>query len=133
MDIASALADLSEISSQIEAAVVFDPDGAVLGSTVADEARSKRVARTALELLDAAADAAPATGRAVTQIEAALREGSLFVVAGSERGIAASTTPDPTSGLVLYDLRTCLRSIAAEPEKPARKRAKKAEPEPADA
>jgi hypothetical protein len=30
--------------------------------------------------------------------------------------IAATTTPEPTVGLVFYDLKTCLRSI----ERPAR-------------
>ena len=37
--------------------------------------------------------------------------------------IAATTTPEPTVGLVFYDLKTCLRSVE-EPKKPApRKRA----------
>jgi predicted regulator of Ras-like GTPase activity (Roadblock/LC7/MglB family) len=125
---ASALADLSEISSQIEAAVVFDPAGAVLGSTVADEARSNRLARTALELIAAAADAGT-PGRRLTQIEASLRDGSVFVVSGDERGIAAATTPEPTSGLIFYDLRTCLRSLESDraepaPAKPSRSRRK---------
>jgi predicted regulator of Ras-like GTPase activity (Roadblock/LC7/MglB family) len=129
VDTTSALADLSEISSQIEAAVVFGPDGAVLGSTVSDEARSQRLARAALDLVAAAADAGTPTGRRLTQIEASLREGSVFVVAGEERGIAAATTPEPTSGLVFYDLRTCLRSLendAAGPAaaKPARRKKK---------
>src|SRR3954447_21271345 len=37
MDAAQALADLTEISSQIEAAVLFDEAGAVQGSTLGDE------------------------------------------------------------------------------------------------
>ncbi len=127
MDIASALADLSEISSQIELAVVFAPDGAVLGSTGADEARAERLARSALQVLDAAAEAGTGPGRALTQVEASLREGSLFVVAGEERGIAATTTSDPTSGLVFYDLRTCLRAVDAEPAKPRRRPKRKEE------
>jgi len=36
MDASQALADLTEISSQIEAAVLFDAAGAVEGSTLAD-------------------------------------------------------------------------------------------------
>jgi predicted regulator of Ras-like GTPase activity (Roadblock/LC7/MglB family) len=119
MDTSSALADLSEISSQIEAAVVFGPDGAVLGSTVSDEARSQRLARAALDLVAAAADAGTPTDRRLTQIEASLREGSVFVVSGEERGIAAATTPEPTSGLVFYDLRTCLRSLENDADEPA--------------
>ena len=55
------------------------------------------------------------------------------MITGDERGIAAATTPEPTSGLVFYDLKTCLRSLAAEPEKPAkppkpRQARKKSEP-----
>jgi hypothetical protein len=36
----------------------------------------------------------------------------------------ATTSPEPTSGLVFYDLKTCLRSLAQpEPKpKPVRKR-----------
>ena len=118
MDTASALADLSEISSQIETAVVFDSAGTVLGSTGGDEARSKRLVRTALDLVAAAADVGMTEGRTLTQLEASLREGSVFVVTGDERGIAVTTTPEPTSGLVFYDLKTCLRSLADEPAKP---------------
>ena len=36
MDAQQALADLTEISSQIEAAVVFDDKGKVVGSTLED-------------------------------------------------------------------------------------------------
>ena len=116
VDTASALADLSEISSQIEAAVVFDSEGTVLGSTEADEMRANRLARTALDLVAAAGQVATGATRRLTQIEGSLREGSIFVVTGEERSIAATTTPEPTSGLVFYDLKTCLRSLATEPE-----------------
>ena len=133
MDTASALADLSEISSQIETAVVFDSAGTVLGSTGGDEARSKRLVRTALDLIAAAADVGTSAGRTLTQIEASLREGSVFVVTGEEQGIAVTTTPEPTSGLVFYDLKTCLRSLADEatkpPPKPRRPRKKQEEPD----
>ncbi len=37
-----------------------------------------------------------------------------------ERLIAATTTPEPTVGLVFYDLKTCLRSID-EPAPPRRR------------
>jgi predicted regulator of Ras-like GTPase activity (Roadblock/LC7/MglB family) len=116
VDTASALADLSEISSQIESAVVFDSEGTVLGSTGTDEMRAKRLARTALDLVAAAGQVGPGSTRRLTQIEGSLREGSIFVVTGDERAIAATTTPEPTSGLVFYDLKTCLRSLAPELE-----------------
>ncbi|MBA2332110.1 MAG: hypothetical protein H0V94_04885 [Actinobacteria bacterium] len=134
MDTESALADLSEISSQIETAVVFDSTGAVLGSTGGDEMRSKRLARTALDLVAASGGLGGGETRKVTQIEGSLHEGSVFVVSGEERSIAATTTPEPTSGLVFYDLRTCLRSLEPDLDlkpqpKPRRIAKKKAEPD----
>ena len=54
MDAAQALADLTEISSQIEAAVLFDEDGEVLGSTLADDDAAKALARAGAELLERA-------------------------------------------------------------------------------
>ena len=123
MDAAQALADLTEISSQIEAAVLFDESGAVQGSTLADEAAAGELAHAAADLLERA-------GRlrsegAVTQLEAATAVGSVFVVADGARRIAATTAPAPTVGLVFYDLKSCLRSAAEEPPKPKRTRKKK--------
>jgi len=44
--------------------------------------------------------------------------------------LAATTGPSPTGGLVLYDLRTCLRALESappvEPAKPSRRRPAKA-------
>ena len=124
MDAAAALADLTEISSQVDAAVVLDDAGAVVASTLDDAERSARLARAALELLGGADKRFESDGRALTQLEAALREGSVFVVREAGRSIVATTSPEPTSGLVFYDLKTCLRSLAEpEPEsKPVRKR-----------
>ena len=57
----------------------------------------------------------------MTQLEAALREGSVFVVREDGLGIVARRAPGPPSGLVFYDLRTCLRAVAAA-KKPKPKR-----------
>ena len=60
----------------------------------------------------------------MAQLEAATLEGSVFVVRDGERMIAATTTPEPTVGLVFYDLKTSLRSVDGPKKKPApRKRA----------
>jgi predicted regulator of Ras-like GTPase activity (Roadblock/LC7/MglB family) len=117
VDAAQALADLTEISSQIEAAVLFDESGAIDGSTLGDERAAQALARAAAELLEAAA-AFPSGGGEVSQLEASTHEGSLFVVRDGGRRIAATTVPQPTVGLVFYDLKSCLRGVAAEPEKP---------------
>jgi predicted regulator of Ras-like GTPase activity (Roadblock/LC7/MglB family) len=124
MDAAAALADLTEISSQVDAAVVLDDAGAVVASTLDDAEHSARLARAAVELLGGADKRFESDGRALTQLEAALREGSVFVAREAGQSIVATTSPEPTSGLVFYDLKTCLRSLAqSEPKpKPARKR-----------
>ncbi len=129
VDAASALADLTEISSQVEAAAVVDADGAVLGSTLASEPQTERLVRAGVGLIEAAASRFGSSGRSVTQLEAALREGSLFVVREDGLGIVARTSAGPTSGLVFYDLRTCLRAVAAtkKKSKPRSRAAKKTE------
>ena len=124
MDAAQALADLTEISSQIEAAVLFGATGAVEGSTLADDSASEAFAAAAARLLEAA-DGVAGASRELTQLEAATAEGSVFVVRDGDRRIAATTVASPTVGLVFYDLKSCLRD-SAPPEKPKRTR-KKAE------
>ena len=120
MDTAQALSDLTEISSQNEAAVVLDADGSTLASTL-DEPRSAELSRTAQELLAAVGRASGDGGKQLAQLEVATTDGSVFVVRDEQRAIAATTGPEPTVGLVFYDLKSCLRSVAAE-EKPKPKR-----------
>jgi predicted regulator of Ras-like GTPase activity (Roadblock/LC7/MglB family) len=133
VDAASALADLTEISSQVEAAVVVDADGAVLGSTLAAEPATDRLVQAGIGLFDAATARFGTSGRSVTQVEAALREGSIFVVREDGLGIVARTSAGPTSGLVLYDLKSCLRAVAATKKPKPRRRPAKKKPETADA
>ncbi|HZQ89618.1 MAG TPA: hypothetical protein VFA42_06395 [Gaiellaceae bacterium] len=118
MDAAQALADLTEISSQVESAVLFDESGEVAASTL-PAAAAAALARAAGELLDRAAEVS--AGGAVTQVEASTPSGSVFVVRDGARRIAATTVPDPTTGLVFYDLKSALRGSAPEP-KPRRRR-----------
>jgi predicted regulator of Ras-like GTPase activity (Roadblock/LC7/MglB family) len=114
---ADALAHLSEISTQIEAAVVLDHEGAVLGSTVDDD-RAGRLARAALELFRTAGEQRE---QELVQLDVALGEGTAFVVRDGDRLIAAATGSEPTVGLVFYDLKTCLRGFGQEPAKPAKR------------
>ncbi|MGZ4335586.1 MAG: hypothetical protein ACXVRJ_15115 [Gaiellaceae bacterium] len=125
MDAAQALADLTEISSQIEAAVLFDESGQVEGSTLAAPA-AEAFARTAAELLERARSFR-AGDVEVTQLEASTGAGSVFVVRDGARRIAATTGPEPTVGLVFYDLKSCLHGSAPPPPPPPRSRRKKAE------
>ena len=120
MDAQQALADLTEISSQIRAAVIFDETAKVAASTLGDDERASELARAARDLLAAADAVRPADGAQLTQLEAATTEGSVFVVRDGKTRIAATTTAEPTVGLVFYDLKSALRNIEAKPErKPA--------------
>lgn len=111
MDAPQALADLTEVSSQIEAAAIVDADGAVMASTVADPARAKALGDLVGTLLAAAGGIGTGTAELV-QLEAASSDGSVFVVRDGERAIVAVTQPQPTVGLVFYDLKSALRSSA---------------------
>jgi predicted regulator of Ras-like GTPase activity (Roadblock/LC7/MglB family) len=122
MDAQQALADLTEISSQIQAAVVFDEAGAVAAATL-DEPRAGALAQGAGRLLDEAQQVKRGDGGDLIQLEAATEEGSVFVVADGATRIAATTAPEPTVGLVFYDLKSALRSIGAKPKPAPRKRA----------
>ena len=124
MDAAQALAELGELSSQVERAVVLDAAGAPLASLPA-AAAADGLTQAALEAVAAAADLHAGVGD-VTAVEVELEAGGLFVLREGGRTIAATTGPDPTAGLVVYDLRTCLRRI--EPEKPKRRRSPKKPP-----
>jgi hypothetical protein len=106
VDAAAALADLTEIASQVEEAAILDVDGALVAATAGGE----RLAPAATELLRVAE---ARLGRPVTQLEAALREGSVFVVRDESRSIAALTLPRPHSALVRHDLAACLASVDA--------------------
>ena len=128
MDAQQALADLTEISSQIRAAVVFDETGEVAGSTLEDSDRAEALARSAAELLAVADGVKTDEGTELTQLEVATEEGSVFVVRQGPTRIAATTGADPTVGLVFYDLKSALRNLeqqpSGEPEaSPAKKRA----------
>jgi predicted regulator of Ras-like GTPase activity (Roadblock/LC7/MglB family) len=121
MDAGQALADLTEISAQIESAVLAGHDGSVVASTVEDESKSKAIAEGAVELLTAAEQARGDTGsEPLVQLEAATREGSVFVVKNDQHLVAAVTRARPTVGLVFYDLKTCLRLVEQEEEEEAK-------------
>jgi predicted regulator of Ras-like GTPase activity (Roadblock/LC7/MglB family) len=119
----TALDELNEISSQVDSAVLFGADGAVVASTL-PALRAKQVAASAKVLFEEAGRAA--TGE-LTHLEAATGDGSLFIVREGELLVAASTGVEPTAGLVFYDLKACLRKAA---EKPKPKPRAKPKPKP---
>jgi predicted regulator of Ras-like GTPase activity (Roadblock/LC7/MglB family) len=122
----AALAELTDISTQIEAAVLFDADGKVVASTIPEE-RAAQVATSAKALLEQAGQIGEGE---LTQVEASTAEGSLFVVKDGPTMIAASTSAEPTAGLVFYDLKSALRAAAKPAAKPKPKPRTAAKPKP---
>ena len=127
MDATQALRELMELSSQITAAVVLAADGTVLAGAPADSEAPTMLAATTLELVSTAADLG-ADGRDVTRVEVELEDGAIFVVREGGRTIGALTGPKPTSGLVVYDLRTCVEAIETPEPKKRRSTRKPKEP-----
>ena len=113
MDAAAALADLVEISPQIEAAAVVLGEGELAGSVGIPEERAGVLARAVQQLLDGAAAYRSDQGR-VTQLHAELAGGDVFAVAAGERAIVAVARERATAGLVFYDLKRCLAEVAGE-------------------
>ena len=120
MDAEQAVRELMELSSQITAAIVVDADGNVLATSVDEPAASARLAAATRELVATAAELG-SDDRDVTRVEVELDDGAIFVVREGVTTVAATTGPHPTSGLVVYDLRTCAQGIDA----PKRRRTRK--------
>ena len=117
MNATQAIGDLTEISPQVRHVVVIGADGVVAGSNLPDDAAAARLAEGAQRLVASAEE----LRGGVAQLEAATTVGSVFVVRDGARLIAATTTPEPTVGLVFYDLKTCLRSVDEPKPKPKRR------------
>jgi predicted regulator of Ras-like GTPase activity (Roadblock/LC7/MglB family) len=108
-----ALDDLKQISVQVTAAAIGDSTGALEAATLEDSTAGERLVRLGAELWEAAEQARRDLGRdELSQVEVATPEGSVFVLRDASRTIVATTTVDPIVGLVFYDLRTCLRTVA---------------------
>ena len=121
MDAAAALADLVEISPQIEAAAVVSSDGELAGSVGVPEARAAVLARAARELLEGSAAFRGDRAR-VTQLRAELAGGDVFAVAGDEQAIIAVARERVAPGLFFYDLKRCLAALGARQEDRAAQR-----------
>ena len=114
VDAAAAIAELRELSTQIESVVVAPREGPPIASSVPDE-DARRMVESARSLADGADQVRRDLGReALAQLQAATPEGSVFVVVDGRRMAVATTGADPTVGLVFYDLKTLLRQIGQE-------------------
>lgn len=112
MEPTEALAELLDLSSQIEDVAILGESGSVLASSASPE-RGERLARIAAELVAAAGAVRPAAE--ISRIEVSLAAKSVFVIREGGRTAVATTVPEPTSGLVVYDLRTALRRLEEVP------------------
>ena len=116
MDGHEALADLKQISVQIETAVIAEHSGVVLACSPDDTATGELLCRLALEIWEAADSSRRDLGRdALTQVELSTAQGSVFVVRDSRHVLLATTAPDPTVGLVFYDLKSALHALDGQP------------------
>lgn len=112
MDAVQALADLTEISSQVHQVAILDTDGTLLAATARDPVRAERFVAVLTPLLEEADRLARSRGLPeLAQLEVSTLQGSVFVVRQDGRLIAATTRSDPTVGLIFYDLKHCLGSI----------------------
>jgi len=124
MDAAAAIDELRSLSTQIEVIMVANRDGSVTASTV-DPGRAERLAGLARDLVAGADSVRGDLGRdALSQLQAATPEGSVFVVLDGQRMAVATTGADPTVGLVFYDLKTLLRQLGDDDKAPAPAEAK---------
>ena len=132
MDPTQALTELKELSTQIEVVLVASKAGDVIAASVPDD-RAEELAGAAADLVTMAERVRADLGReALSQLQAATPDGSVFAVVDHDRVALATTGPDPTAGLILYDLKTLLRPIADGGE-PAAAAPPEPEPEPAPA
>jgi predicted regulator of Ras-like GTPase activity (Roadblock/LC7/MglB family) len=122
VDARQSLDDLKRISTQVQEAVIFGADRSVEAATIQDPERAARFADAAARLLEVADSVRTDWEKPLVQLEASLDEGSVAIVRERDRAIAATTHPEPTIGLVFYDLRTSLRELAADEPTQQRRR-----------
>jgi predicted regulator of Ras-like GTPase activity (Roadblock/LC7/MglB family) len=113
MDASTALTELVGLSTQVVEVVIAGPDGSVEAARTAGDDRARELASAGEALLAEAAAVRP-DAAAVERVHVDLERGSLVVVRDGERSITATTVPEPTAGLVAFDLRTALRRAAGD-------------------
>jgi predicted regulator of Ras-like GTPase activity (Roadblock/LC7/MglB family) len=113
MDASAALSELVELSTQVVEVVIAGPGGSVEAARTAGDDRACELASVGDALLAEAAAVRPAA-EAVERVHVDLERGAVVVVRDGDRSITATTVPEPTAGLVAFDLRTALRRVAGD-------------------
>ncbi len=117
-----AMAELLELSAQVRDVAILGESGFVLASTGTVE-RGEQLASVASNLVAAAGDVR--RDAELSRIEVRCESAHVFLVKDAGRTAIATTSPDSIAGLIVYDLRTMLGRLDAEPvAKPPRKRKK---------
>ena len=131
VDAAEAIAELRELSTQIEAVVLASRDGELLASSL-DSRTAVTVAGSAGSLVEGADAVRRDLGReALAQVQAATAEGSVFVVVDDDPMAIAVTAPTPPSGSSSTTSRRCCARPPSAPTSHATSAERRAEPEPA--
>ena len=112
MDASAALSELVELSTQVVEVVIAGAGDQVEAARTSDDDRARELASVGEALLAEAAGVRP--GTAVERVHVELERGAVVVVRDGERSITATTVPEPTAGLVAFDLRTALRRVAGD-------------------
>jgi predicted regulator of Ras-like GTPase activity (Roadblock/LC7/MglB family) len=112
MDASAALSELVELSTQVVEVVIAGAADEVEAARTSDHDRAGELASVGEALLAEAAAVRP--GTAVERVHVELERGAVVVVRDGERSITATTVPQPTAGLVAFDLRTALRRVAGD-------------------
>jgi predicted regulator of Ras-like GTPase activity (Roadblock/LC7/MglB family) len=120
MEVEQALAELTEISSQIELALIFDSRGELVGTTLADNHLADYLAFGATALFACSRRVTAEERGEPTQIELTYPDASVLLVRDGDLSIMTFTSPDPISGLAFFELRACLKKLVGG--KPKRRR-----------
>lgn len=113
MTVDEAIRELLNVSTEVRRVVMLGPGGELLGA--GPGAVGADVGEPVARLWDAAGRRALALGEApLDYVVVQDAEGGVVVVQEGERRIAALTTPDPSLGLLLFDLRTCVADTVTQ-------------------
>lgn len=110
-EVQSAFAEMLDVSTDIDKAVLFGPDG-VLASNMTEEAQRMAVAQAGEIVRRGEARAAEMGSQPFTQVVVETPTGFVFFareLAEDGMSILATGKKGSRVGLVLYDLRTCMR------------------------
>jgi hypothetical protein len=112
VDAERALADLLELSRDVEAVAILDGDWQVAASNL-DAGAAETFARHVAVLASEAEQVKPGADAGLTWLRATVEAGSVFVVREPGRAIAATAPRPAPAALVVHDLRTCLGELAS--------------------